>query len=364
MRQESEQSEFLACSEVGKCFGHERVLRGVSFALPRGQCLALLGESGCGKSTLLNIIAGILSADEGRVTVEGEVVDDPAGAVRVPMRQRRFAMVFQDFSLWPHMTVRQNVAFGLRVQGVARKQRQQQVDEALDRVAMSAFASKHPGALSGGQQQRVALARAMVVKPRLLLLDEPLSALDAKLRESLRQEIAELIHDLNMTSVYVTHDQLEAFAVGDRVAVMRAGRIEQIDTPAALYQQPRTAYIARFIGASNVYPITASNGSLRLDDCETLPGAGREQGAYGLIRRESVRIESADAASPSHADGAWRLSGHCRKIFFMGEHYEILAHTAAGLAIRGLSRSPIAPGQSVAIHLNPAEFQMIPAEDA
>jgi ABC-type Fe3+/spermidine/putrescine transport system ATPase subunit len=362
---------YLHGQKIEKWFGDRRVLAGVDFEIVRGESLALLGESGCGKSTLLNIIAGLLPADGGRLSCDGQVLDDPVEGRRVPMRLRRFAMVFQDFSLWPHMTVADNVAFGLRILGTPGQERRKRVMRALERVSMERFAGAYPAALSGGQQQRVAIARALVVEPRVLLLDEPLSALDARLRESLREEMATLIRELGMTSVYVTHDQVEAFALGDRVAVMNDGQIEQVATPGQLYAEPATTFVAGFIGASNLYDAERSNGSVVLQRRERLPlstaGSDADAGAMCLLRREAVAITAHGGDAGAISDGpnapgrvVWR--GVCRKKWFLGDRFEVVAETGSGLTIRGLADRDLAVGQPVTISFDASAIRFVPRE--
>ena len=361
----------LRCVAISKRFGDRRVLENVDFSLSRGQCLALLGESGCGKSTLLNIIAGLLHADGGTVVCDGRLLEAPERGVHVPMQRRGFAMVFQDFSLWPHMRVRDNVGFGLRVAGVGRRERRKRVAAALERVSMSSFADAYPASLSGGQQQRVAIARALVVEPRVLLLDEPLSALDTRLRESLREEVAGLIRDLNMTAVYVTHDQLEAFAVADRVAVMREGRIEQIGPPTQLYGSPRTAFVAEFLGTSNVYRWRSADNVVRLNDREDLALQATDGATSGhcLVRREAIQIRPTETTRYVASDiaevvtnGLIRLHGVCHRAWFLGDRYEAVAQTTSGLSLRGVADSPIRPGSLVTITFEARSVRFLPVE--
>lgn len=314
----------LVCQSVGKCFGSQRVLESVSFELARGECLVLLGASGCGKTTLLNIVAGFLRADEGQVTLDGSVLDGGPGKAWQPVAKRRFAMVFQDFSLWPHMTLLENVAFGLRMRGVEKSERQRRALAALERVGLAGRAKARPAQLSGGQQQRVAIARAMVVEPGILLLDEPLSALDARLREELRDEIATLVRQAGISALYVTHDQSEALAIAHRIAVMNAGRIEQLDKPETIYREPATPFVARFLGAANCLP------------------AGTVGPREAMVRREVVSIQPAHEARA--AEGLLRLAGTCRRCLYAGDGYDSVIETAEGLEIRGFARMPIQPG--------------------
>jgi putative spermidine/putrescine transport system ATP-binding protein len=225
--------------------GGQRALDGLSLRIEAGEFVSLLGPSGCGKTTALRALAGLETIDQGAIRIDGEDV------AAVPVNKRDMGMVFQQYSLFPHMTVRQNVAFGLEMRHVAAADRKTRVVEALDMVHLGEFADRYPHQLSGGQQQRVALARALVTRPRVLLLDEPLSALDAKVRVSLRDEIRRIQTELGITTLFVTHDQEEALAVSDRVAVMHGGGIEQIGTPEELYLTPSTPFTADFVGQSN-----------------------------------------------------------------------------------------------------------------
>ncbi len=309
--------------------------------------MVLLGPSGCGKTTLQNVIAGLTPLDAGRCTCGDRVLDDPASRVFVPLRERGFATVFQDFSLWPHMTVAENVAFGLRVRGVPDHERAQRVASALEKVRMSNFADRLPASLSGGQQQRVSIARAMAVQPRLLLLDEPLSALDARLREELRGELSRLLREEGQTAVYVTHDQAEAFALGDLVAVMRDGRIEQLDTPEALYRAPRTRFVAEFIGSANVVPFEQQNGQLMLAGRLALPARIDWPGrGFCFIRREGVRIraETSDVSA----------SAMCLNRQFLGSYVEARAGWPGDLELTGEGQGSIALGARVSIEIDPA----------
>ncbi|MCC5902248.1 MAG: ABC transporter ATP-binding protein [Halomonas sp.] len=240
----------LKIDRLYKRFSGTVALDGIDLALPKGQVLALLGPSGCGKTTLLRCIAGLAEVDSGEIHLDGERVAAPGH--HLSPDDRRLGMVFQDYALWPHMNVYQNVAFPLEMQGVKANARRPQVEWALALVGLSDFAERASGALSGGQQQRVALARAIVAKPRLLLMDEPLSNLDKGLRESLALEIRTLIEELNLTAVFVTHDQHEAFALADRVAVLQQGRLQQIDSPQALFHTPATPDIADFVDAGTL----------------------------------------------------------------------------------------------------------------
>lgn len=234
---------------VVKNFGAHRALSGVSLAVRPGEFVALLGPSGCGKTTALRTLSGLEQVDEGSILIDG------ADVVSVPVNKRDIGMVFQSYSLFPHLTAQENVEFGLRMRKVGTGERRVRAAEALELVGLAHLAARYAHQLSGGQQQRVALARALVTRPRVLLLDEPLSALDAKVRVQLRDEIRRIQTDLGITTLFVTHDQEEALAVADRVAVMRDGNIEQIGTPEELYTTPANTFIATFVGLSN--PVSA-----------------------------------------------------------------------------------------------------------
>ncbi|MCC5841748.1 MAG: ABC transporter ATP-binding protein [Opitutales bacterium] len=343
---------YLQISQVAKAFSTQTVLKDISIDLGQGECLVLLGPSGCGKTTLLNIISGGLHADRGELICDGAVLDAPARAIHVPMRKRGFAMVFQEFSLWPHMTVAENVAFGLSLRGMSRFEREEKTSAALAQVHMEALANRWPSELSGGQQQRVAIARALVVRPRLLLLDEPLSALDARMRETLKEEIATLLKEAGITAVYVTHDQTEAFTVGDRIAVMNQGRLEQVGAPEEIYREPQTRFVAGFIGASNLFSYTREGGHWQLDGQVRLereaPRAWPHRG-HLLLRREAVSIRMQNGRPRIAQGNEVCLTGTCLRERFLGDRHEIFAHIGKDLIFRGISPARIPKGAAVDI---------------
>ncbi|MEN2998966.1 MAG: ABC transporter ATP-binding protein [Acidilobaceae archaeon] len=250
----------LELRRVTKRFGRVLAVSEVSISVEKGEILSLLGPSGCGKSTTLRIIAGLVKPDSGSVIYEGRDI------TALPPERRNFGMVFQNYALWPHMTVFDNVAFGLRMRGWAKQEIGKRVKEVLELVKLSGMEGRYPTQLSGGQQQRVALARALAPNPHVILMDEPLSNLDAKLREELRHELRSLLKSLSITAVYVTHDQAEAMALSDKIAVMNAGKVVQAGTPSEIYREPADSFVATFIGESVALPVSvvAVNGSFGL----------------------------------------------------------------------------------------------------
>ncbi|HXF83379.1 MAG TPA: ABC transporter ATP-binding protein, partial [bacterium] len=244
----------LRLEGVGKAYGRIWAVRALDLAVADGEFVTLLGPSGCGKTTTLRMIAGFIRPTTGRIAVDGRVLSDAAARTTVPPERRGMGMVFQTYAVWPHMTAFQNVAYPLRRQGRSRAEIESEVRRALQLVKLGDYAHRFPHELSGGQQQRVALARALVMEPAVLLLDEPLSNLDAKLREEMRFEIKELQRRLGITVVYVTHDQGEAMAMSQRIAVMSAGHLVQVGRPEEIYERPATPFVAAFLGVANFLP--------------------------------------------------------------------------------------------------------------
>jgi iron(III) transport system ATP-binding protein len=240
---------FIKIEGLTKNFGAFRALNGIDISISEKEFVTLLGPSGCGKTTTLRILAGFLTPDAGSVAVGGEVISSPEHVVQP--EQRRMGMVFQNYAVWPHMSVRENVAFGLRYSKLPRKEHSARVEQILASMGLDGLENRHPGELSGGQQQRVALARSLVVEPSILLLDEPLSNLDAKLREHMRSELKSLQRRTGITFVYVTHDQAEAMALSDRIVVFRRGSVQQVGTPREVYEQPANLFVADFMGLVN-----------------------------------------------------------------------------------------------------------------
>ena len=279
----------LELSGLHRSFGAARALDGFDIALAPGELVSLLGPSGCGKTTALRIVAGFDQPDRGGVSLDGRDL------LALPANKRDMGMVFQSYSLFPHLTAAENVGYGPRLRKVSKSERAKQASELLELVGMSGMDSRYPHQLSGGQQQRVALARALAVRPKVLLLDEPLSALDAKVRLQLRDEIRRIQQEFGITTLFVTHDQEEALSISDRVAVMKAGRLEQCATPSELYERPATAFVAQFIGTMNHLPgqivgeglVRAAGRELTVDGEH--PAAGTD--VTVLVRPEGLDLE-------------------------------------------------------------------------
>jgi putative spermidine/putrescine transport system ATP-binding protein len=277
--------------DLHRSFGPARALDGLDLELHPGELVALLGPSGCGKTTALRVLAGMETVDSGEVLVDGKDI------TRLPVRKRDMGMVFQNYSLFPNLSALENVAFGLRVRGRAATERRNRAGELLDMVGLADQAGKYPHQMSGGQQQRVALARALAIQPRVLLLDEPLSALDAKVRLQLREQIRLLQTQLGTTTLFVTHDQEEALSMADRVGVMRHGRLEQIAAPAELYARPATAFVAEFVGTMNRLPgeVTARGVRVLAEEVTDAETGGRAAGTAVdvLARPEDLTVAAA-----------------------------------------------------------------------
>jgi iron(III) transport system ATP-binding protein len=335
-------------------YGDVAAVDDLSLEVKAGELVALLGPSGCGKTTTLRLVAGFLAPEAGEIWVGDRCLSSPATVV--PPERRRMAMIFQSYALWPHMTVAQNVGYGLRFKrGLAAAERDRRVAEMLRVVQLAGYETRYPGELSGGQQQRVAVARALVVEPEILLLDEPLSNLDANLREEMRFEIRRLHEAFGITTLYVTHDQAEAMVISDRIAVLERGRVAQIGTADEVFLQPRTRFVAEFIGKTNlvegvvVAPDTVGVGPLRL----RVSGAGLAAGARVAVSIRPHDIALTDAA----AAGVNALRGTVQRASFLGDGVDYQVRVADSDVVLRVA-APAAPrrraGESVGLAIDPA----------
>ena len=331
---------FLDVSGASKSFGAATVLGGVDLRVGQGEFVSLLGPSGCGKTTLLRIVAGLLSVDAGTVKLDGEDI------TAKPPHRRDVGVVFQNYALFPHLTVAENVAFGLRAKGRPAAETRQAVKRFLELVHLESFADRSVRALSGGQQQRVAVARALAVRPKLLLLDEPFSALDRKLRETMQIDLRRLLRELGTTSVFVTHDQDEALTMSDRIAVMNRGAIEQFDSPEAIYKRPATAFALEFVGLSSQLAGTVVGMQGDLVVVETSFGRLMAPGSFVsgaevllAVRPERIKVE---------ASGEFALTARLRDAVFQGSkvqlHFETRANDRLMVETAGLPHGIPAPG--------------------
>ena len=339
----------VALDGVRKSYGAVRALDGVDLAIVEGELLSLLGPSGCGKTTSLNVIAGFVEPDAGRVMIDG------ADVTRTPPYRRGLGVVFQSYALFPHMSVAENVAFGLRERRMPRREAAVRVAEALALVRLPEAAGQRPGQLSGGMQQRVALARALVIRPRVLLLDEPLAALDKKLREEMRAELRDIQRTVGITTVFVTHDQHEALGLSDRIAVMNAGRIEQLGAPTEVYERPATRFVADFIGASSVLTARAVGpatvelaGGVRLD---VALGRALEPGRTVELRVRPERIELGNA-------GRNAVAASVASVIYLGDHTEVRMTLSGDVRLLAVVRGAAAlqSGDTVTVTIPPDAF--------
>ena len=354
----------LTISKVSKSFGPQSVLSEISLEISSGEFFFILGPSGCGKSTLLRIIAGLERADGGTIAIDGAVVNS------VPPQKRGIGMVFQHYALWPHMTVAQNVRFGLEVQRLSQDEQRLRMNDALEAVRMLGFEHRYPHELSGGQQQRVALARALALQPRVILMDEPLSNLDARLRDEIRAELLALHRELKLTIIYVTHDQEDALALATRMAILNAGQLVQLGTPQELYRHPSSPFAARFLGEANLLAVAIGETNGRglgvatlVDEVgitvqiATLPSAP----SSGLL---CVRPESIQIYKPDQVASIGGLNAKVTRVTYHGsyEDFELLVGSSTHIKGRamGAGRSNgLATGDQVSIGWEPSEATLI-----
>ncbi|WP_284747357.1 ABC transporter ATP-binding protein [Amycolatopsis sp. RTGN1] len=341
--------EQLRLDGVSRSFGTANALSGLDLAIARGEFVALLGPSGCGKSTALNCLAGLLPLTGGSIWLDDARIDGQ------PPEQRGFGMVFQNYALFPHMSVRANVGFGLKMRKVARADARRRVDEALRLVQLTDHAAKFPAQLSGGQQQRVAIARAVVLEPPVVLMDEPLSNLDAKLRLEMRMEIRRLHQTLGLTTVYVTHDQEEALSLADRLVVLRDGTVQQIGTPEEVYAQPVNSYVASFMGYRNLLDVTVTGAT---GSSVTVEGAGARLTGRGSLTEgpAKVAIRPEDFVVGDGAENA--LDVTVEIVEYHGRELSISARLVSGTQVYFRTDKRLAPGDTVRIGV-PAERVLV-----
>ena len=338
----------VTLTKVAKTFGTFTALREVSFAIPDNAFFTLLGPSGCGKTTLLRLIAGFEAPTSGLIQLYGE------GIEHLPPDRRPVNTVFQNYALFPHMTVAENIAFGLRMKRWKGPEIDARVAEMIRMVKLDAFAARRPAQLSGGQQQRVALARAMAPRPRVLLLDEPLSALDLKLRQEMREELKTLQRETGITFIFVTHDQEEALTMSDSIAVMSAGEVQQIGTPTEIYEAPRNRFVADFIGETNLLAarLTGVDAGLHcvLENGDTLVASGDPDTAPGTTGVVSIRPERLRL----HADAGGTLHGTLGRATYLGTDTSYAVHLASGatLRVRQQNEGAAAPAEGSAVSLS------------
>ncbi|MEU0789556.1 ABC transporter ATP-binding protein [Amycolatopsis sp. NPDC005961] len=341
--------EQLRLDGVSRSFGTANALSGLDLAISRGEFVALLGPSGCGKSTALNCLAGLLPLTGGSIWLDDARIDGR------PPEQRGFGMVFQNYALFPHMSVRANVGFGLKMRKVARADARRRVDEALRLVQLTDHAGKFPAQLSGGQQQRVAIARAVVLEPPVVLMDEPLSNLDAKLRLEMRMEIRRLHQTLGLTTVYVTHDQEEALSLADRLVVLRDGTVQQIGTPEEVYAQPVNSYVASFMGYRNLLDVTVVETA---GSSVTVEGAGVRLTGRGSLTEgpAKVAIRPEDFVIGDGAENA--LDVTVEIVEYHGRELSVSARLESGTPVYFRTDKRLAPGDTVRIGV-PAERVLV-----
>jgi spermidine/putrescine transport system ATP-binding protein len=341
--------------DLVKAFAEVRAVDGIDLEMPAGEFFSMLGPSGCGKTTTLRMIAGFEQPTSGQILLDG---NDMA---YTPPHKRNVNTVFQSYALFPHLTVHDNVAFGLRRQKVAKPEVKQRVAEALELVQLTGFEKRKPAQLSGGQQQRVALARALVLKPAVLLLDEPLGALDAKLRKALQIELKALQQQVGITFIYVTHDQEEALTMSDRIAVMSNGKVEQVAEPQEVYEEPATTFVADFLGVSNLMTATAHGDSggrckVTVGDFELFAGRGDVTTSGDtkiVIRPERIHLE------PHETSGENRVPGMVERVVYLGNANQVIVRLANGDSVQALVQNTgdelaYKQGDPVRVHL-PAE---------
>jgi putative spermidine/putrescine transport system ATP-binding protein len=346
----------VSIERLTKMYGTARAVDSISIRIGNGEFISLLGPSGCGKTTTLKMIAGFEDATEGAIRFDGKDV------VNVPAEKRDIGMVFQNYALFPHMTVEQNLAFGLEMRKVARPEMAERIAKVLEMVQLTGYSGRYPNQLSGGQQQRVALARALVIEPRILLLDEPLANLDAKLREEMRVFIRDLQRRVGITTVYVTHDQAEAMTMSDRVVVMFGGRIAQIGAPADIYERPQSLTVAQFVGQVNLIEgkvgAAAADGTVAI---ETGLGRTALKATRALAEGATVTLSLRPEAIELRQEGAQGARGRIAARYYSGSLIDYRVELAGGktLNVQAFPTVRFAEGDRVAVHAPAERFWLI-----
>ncbi len=353
----------LRLRDIRKSFGQTEVLHGISLDIPSGAFISLLGASGCGKTTLLRIVAGLESTTNGTVEIDGRDV------THLPPEKRDIAMMFQSYALLPHLNVAENVRFPLRMRGIgAPGEQRDRVREALETVQLGHLAERRPRQLSGGQQQRVALARAIVSRPKVLLLDEPLSNLDARLREDMHVELIELHKRLGLTTLFVTHDQEEALSLSDHIVLINEGRVEQEDSPTEIYTNPATPFASSFLGAANLVAAVVEDGSggpvARFEDGQTLPlpeGCHLRGPVTLALRQEDIGLFAADETLP---DGRATLRARLGTRVYLGARNRYVVHLGdTRLRVLSGADRTLEDGGTVQLGVDPSRIRVLPAPD-
>ena len=357
---------FVVFDRVQKSYdGETLVVKDLNLSMPRGEFLTMLGPSGSGKTTCLMMLAGFETATHGEILLGGKPINN------IPPHKRGIGMVFQNYALFPHMTVAENLSFPLEVRGIDKSTREEKIKRALDMVQMGAFGGRRPAQLSGGQQQRIALARALVFEPELVLMDEPLGALDKQLREHMQFEITRLAHELGITTVYVTHDQTEALTMSDRVAVFDDGRIQQLAPPDTLYEEPQNSFVAQFIGENNTLEgvVTEIKGDLcevKLDSGEIIDAKPVNVSKAGDRTRVSIRPERVEVNKSRLQEGAHTLKAEVLEFIYMGDIFRTRLRVAGNDDFVVKTRNApdqqrMQPGQQIEIGWLPQDCRALDA---
>ncbi len=350
----------IALEHLTKRFGALTAVDDISLRVEHGLLVCLLGPSGCGKTTVLRLVAGFLAPDGGTIRVGDRVVSAPGRVL--PPERRNMSMIFQSYALWPHMTITDNIAYGLALRRLPRTEIERRVAAILAVTQLAALAERYPADISGGQQQRVALARALVVEPEILLLDEPLSNLDANLREEMRFEIRRLHDEYRYTTLYVTHDQAEAMTTADLVVVMNHGRIEQVGSPEAVYREPRSEFVARFLGGTNILKGRRRDGMVDCGGIVLRCGAGELGERFEAT--VSIRLHEIALAAPNGAaDAPNCATGTIVRRVYLGAQRDYLVSLRDGQQLRVLTPLDVdlAVGSAVAVHLPPEHCRALPS---